>query len=73
MKALRAIEPEEEIYNDYGPLPRSDLLRLYGYITPRYSQYDVVDIPTRLFVEKATELFGISENVMNKRVSSLLV
>ena len=45
MKALKPINAGEEIFNDYGPLPRSDLLRRYGYITDNYAQYDVVEIP----------------------------
>ena len=48
MKALKPIQAGEEIFNDYGPLPRSDLLRRYGYITDNYAQYDVVEIPHEL-------------------------
>ena len=44
MKATTLIKAGEEIFNDYGPLPRSDLLRMYGYITPNYAQYDVVEL-----------------------------
>ncbi|KAF2854365.1 SET domain-containing protein [Plenodomus tracheiphilus IPT5] len=53
MKALKAIKTGEEIFNDYGPLPRSDLLRRYGYITDNYAQYDVVEIPMELVSEVA--------------------
>ncbi|EMD67847.1 hypothetical protein GGP41_007497 [Bipolaris sorokiniana] len=48
MKALKPIQAGDEIFNDYGPLPRSDLLRRYGYITDNYAQYDVVEIPVDL-------------------------
>ena len=51
MKALTSIKAGEEIFNDYGPLPRADLLRRYGYITQNYAQYDVVEIPTSLISE----------------------
>ncbi|CAE7009231.1 hypothetical protein CFE70_001701 [Pyrenophora teres f. teres 0-1] len=51
MKALKPIQAGEEIFNDYGPLPRSDLLRRYGYVTDNYAQYDVVEIPTDLVSE----------------------
>jgi SET domain-containing protein 6 len=44
MKALKPIHAGEEIFNDYGPLPRSDLLRRYGYITDNYAQYDVAEV-----------------------------
>ena len=51
MRALRPIKAGEEIFNDYGPLPRTDLLRRYGYITPAYTQYDVVEIPRQLVID----------------------
>jgi SET domain-containing protein 6 len=54
MKALKPIRAGEEIFNDYGPLPRSDLLRRYGYVTENYAQYDVVEIPMDLVTELAT-------------------
>lgn len=40
------IRKGEEIFNDYGQLPRSDLLRRYGYVTDRYAVYDVTEIST---------------------------
>jgi SET domain-containing protein 6 len=54
MKALKPIRTGEEIFNDYGPLPRSDLLRRYGYVTDNYAQYDVVEIPMDLVSELTT-------------------
>lgn len=45
MKSTKPIQKGEEIFNDYGELPRSDLLRRYGYITDNYMQYDVVELP----------------------------
>ena len=47
MRALTDIKAGEQIYNDYGPLPRADLMRRYGYVTPNYAQYDVVEISTK--------------------------
>lgn len=61
MKALKSIHAGEEIYNDYGPLPRSDLLRRYGYITDNYAQYDVVEIPMDLVTDLATAACIYSE------------
>ncbi|PSS10632.1 hypothetical protein M430DRAFT_30540 [Amorphotheca resinae ATCC 22711] len=46
MRTIKPIAAGEEIFNDYGPLPRSDLLRRYGYITDQYAVYDVVEIST---------------------------
>ncbi|EOA89497.1 Ribosomal lysine N-methyltransferase 4 [Exserohilum turcicum] len=48
MKALKPIRAGEEIFNDYGSLPRSDLLRRYGYVADNYAQYDVVEISAEL-------------------------
>lgn len=44
MRATRRITQGEEILNDYGELPRADLVRRYGYITDNYAAYDVVEI-----------------------------
>lgn len=61
MKALKPIQAGEEIFNDYGPLPRSDLLRRYGYITDNYAQYDVVEIPFELVAQLASAANVYSE------------
>ncbi|KAL4976118.1 hypothetical protein BDW66DRAFT_159869 [Aspergillus desertorum] len=44
MKAIKPIRTGEEIFNDYGEIPRSDLLRRYGYVTDNYAQYDVIEL-----------------------------
>ncbi|KAF2630472.1 SET domain-containing protein [Macroventuria anomochaeta] len=61
MKALKPIRAGDEIYNDYGPLPRSDLLRRYGYITDNYAQYDVVEVSMDLVTDLATTASIYSE------------
>jgi SET domain-containing protein 6 len=61
MKALKPIKAGEEIFNDYGAMPRSDLLRRYGYVTDNYAQYDVVEIPMDLVTEVATTAGTYSE------------
>jgi SET domain-containing protein 6 len=48
MRTIKPISKGEEIFNDYGQLPRSDLLRRYGYVTENYAVYDVAEIPTEL-------------------------
>ncbi|KAF8249417.1 SET domain protein [Wilcoxina mikolae CBS 423.85] len=53
MKTISTVGSGSELFNDYGPLPRSDLLRRYGYITPNYKQYDVVEIASPLILNKA--------------------
>ncbi len=46
MRAIRPIKSEEEILNDSGQLPRSDLLRRYGYVTDKHAVFDVAELPT---------------------------
>lgn len=44
MKSIKPIQEGEEIFNDYGDIPRADLLRRYGYVTDNYSPFDVVEL-----------------------------
>ncbi|KAK5948530.1 Ribosomal lysine N-methyltransferase 4 [Knufia fluminis] len=44
MTSLREIKAGEEVLNYYGPLPNGELLRRYGYTTPKHARYDVVEI-----------------------------
>ncbi|KAL9123299.1 MAG: hypothetical protein Q9187_000138 [Circinaria calcarea] len=44
MSAVKQISKGDEILNEFGPLPRSDLLRRYGYITDSYKKWDVVEL-----------------------------
>lgn len=50
MRATRPISSGEEILNDYGELPRADLVRRYGYITDNYASYDVVELSAELII-----------------------
>lgn len=58
MKTLHAVRAGEELFNDFGPLPRSDLLRRYGYVTDQYAKYDVVEISEELIREQAVVIVG---------------
>ena len=69
MTALTAIEKGQEIFNDYGNLPRSDLLRRYGYITDEYRQFDVVEIDTEIVVYIVSAEESIPEKELDKRVN----
>ncbi|PNS15475.1 Ribosomal lysine N-methyltransferase 4 [Sphaceloma murrayae] len=51
MRAIKPVKAGEELFNDYGPLPRADLLRRYGYITENYAKYDVVELSTEFIIE----------------------
>ncbi|TEA12438.1 Ribosomal lysine N-methyltransferase 4 [Colletotrichum sidae] len=61
--ALRPISAGEEILNYYGPHPNSELLRRYGYVTPKHSRYDVVEIPWETVQASVTEALGLSDDV----------
>ncbi|KAK4239554.1 ribosomal lysine N-methyltransferase [Achaetomium macrosporum] len=56
--ALRKIKAGEEILNYYGPLPNGELLRRYGYVTPKHSRYDVVELPWQLVENELRERVG---------------
>src|SRR5690349_9980023 len=71
MKSTRPIATAEQIFNDYGPLPRSDLLRMYGYVTENYLQYDVVEISHDLLLEVAGKKHGAKDVGWVKREEQL--
>lgn len=71
MKATKPISQGEQIFNDYGPLPRSDLLRMYGYLTDNYAQYDVVEISYNLLVEVAGKNHNGNDTAWLKREQQL--
>jgi SET domain-containing protein 6 len=71
MKAVRPIAKGEEIFNDYGPLPRSDLLRRYGYITDNYEQFDVVEVSSDLILTTARSHLKLSDEEIEQRVRML--
>ncbi|KAE8145859.1 hypothetical protein BDV25DRAFT_163687 [Aspergillus avenaceus] len=53
MKAIKPINAGDEIFNDYGEIPRSDLLRRYGYVTDNYAPYDVVELSLDVICQAA--------------------
>ena len=67
MRATKDIKAGDQIFNDYGPLPRSDMLRMYGYITENYSAYDVLEISADL-VEKAAASSGMDVSYLTQKV-----
>lgn len=71
MKAIQSIPKGNEIFNDYGSLPRSDLLRRYGYITDSYTQYDVVEIPLDLVVSTVKDVFKLSDDIVKQQLDLL--
>ena len=71
MKATKAIKAGEELFNDYGPLPRADVLRRYGYVTDDYAKYDVVEVSLDLIKHTAMEEFELSETEVEARTQYL--
>ncbi|UKZ72700.1 hypothetical protein TrVFT333_000334 [Trichoderma virens FT-333] len=63
--ALRTIKAGEEILNYYGPHPNSELLRRYGYVTPKHSRYDVVELPWKLVENSLAASLGLSEQQLD--------
>lgn len=71
MRSIKSIREGEEIFNDYGALPRADLLRRYGYITDEYAEYDVVEIPQDLVIDNAVSSLHASADEMRDRLAYL--
>lgn len=51
MRTIKKIPKGEQVYNTYGELPNSDLLRRYGYVESGGTEFDVVEIGTRLMAK----------------------
>jgi SET domain-containing protein 6 len=74
IRTIKPIRKGEEIFNDYGQLPRSDLLRRYGYVTENYAAYDVAEIPTQTILSalqsrEASQLFTpLSKQELQNRI-----
>ena len=73
MISLKPITKGQEIFNDYGQLPRSDLLRRYGYITDNYKKWDVVEIDAQTIIEVAGASISLKESQKEARVSLLIL
>ncbi|KAF1842277.1 SET domain-containing protein RMS1 [Cucurbitaria berberidis CBS 394.84] len=55
-----------EILNYYGPLPSSELLRRYGYVTPEHRCYDVAEIAWSLVRSSLCSHLGLADNEMDE-------
>ncbi|KAI4606901.1 hypothetical protein J4E83_009812 [Alternaria metachromatica] len=65
--SLRSSLPAgSEVLNYYGPLPTSELLRRYGYVTPEHARYDVAELPWGLVRAALIEQLTVSEEVVSK-------
>ena len=68
MIALKHIRKGQQIFNDFGQLPRSDLLRRYGYVTDNYKKWDVVEVNIEDVIQAASEFNKLSEKRKQDRV-----
>lgn len=68
MLASKPIRQGQEIFNDYGHRPRSDLLRRYGYITDNARKWDVVELDLETLVQAAGEHNDLKESEKERRV-----
>lgn len=68
MIASKAIRKGQEIFNDYGERPRSDLLRRYGYITDSAKKWDVVELNRTAVIQIASDHHKLSSRERNQRV-----
>lgn len=71
MKSIKTIQSGEEIFNDYGPLPRADLLRRYGYLTDNYAKYDVVEVSQDLIVQVVKSELKINDTEVTEKLAYL--
>ncbi|KAJ4374346.1 Ribosomal lysine N-methyltransferase 4 [Neocucurbitaria cava] len=67
VNSLRSnLKAGSEILNYYGPLPSSELLRRYGYVTPEHRRYDVAEISWSLVRATLGEILGLTDDVLNE-------
>jgi SET domain-containing protein 6 len=57
-----------EILNYYGPLPSSELLRRYGYVTPEHRRYDVIELPWSLVRSAVAQHLELTEKILEQVV-----
>lgn len=64
MVSLRDIEKGEEVLNYYGPLPNSDLLRRYGYVSEKHQVHDVAELGWNLVLDAVKNRFKLDDAVI---------
>ncbi|KAK3984428.1 hypothetical protein QBC44DRAFT_336988 [Cladorrhinum sp. PSN332] len=69
--SLRPISAGEEILNFYGPLSSAELLRRYGYVTPRHSRWDVVELTWDTFASRLPARFFAGDKLTPPQLESI--
>jgi SET domain-containing protein 6 len=67
----RVLAAGQEVLNYYGPLPCSELLRRYGYVTSEHRRYDVVELPWSLVRQALASNFDMRAADLAKIVSRI--
>jgi SET domain-containing protein 6 len=67
MRSIKSIAKGEQIYNTYGNLPNSDLLRRYGYVLPD-SKDNIVEISADLIIGTISNL---DQEAVERRIEIL--
>ena len=71
MTATKHIEEGQEIFNDYGDLPQSELLRCYGYVAASHAEYDVAEIKAQVFIDKLLKHHPLDKTDKQERLEYL--
>lgn len=77
MRTIKPVKAGQELFNDYGLLPRTDLLRRYGYITDQYAKYDIVEISSDFVIstvrglKSSTDQQGMTEQYIESLIETL--
>lgn len=69
--SLREIKAGEEVLNYYGPLANGELLRRYGYVTPKHGRWDVVELSWDLVSAGLREVLGVSDAIWGKVLENI--
>ncbi|KAI0123421.1 SET domain-containing protein [Xylariales sp. AK1849] len=69
--SLKPIPAGAEVLNYYGPLSNGELLRRYGYVTPKHSQYDVVELSWELVLSVLKEYLQLDEKTWGIAINEL--
>ncbi|ANB11485.1 Rkm4p [Sugiyamaella lignohabitans] len=71
MRSIKKIAKGDQIYNTYGELPNSDLMRRYGYAQAGGTEFDVVEISTDLIIDAVkSELVNSSTKLTNQDIDA---
>ena len=68
MKTVRPILQGEKLLTDSGPLPRVEMLRIYGYLSNANARYDLVELSQRMVVDQIQRFRKLEQDDLARRV-----